>query len=141
MLANLVSNALKFTQTREQTAIEIGCLPEQSGHENQTVVFVRDNGVGFDMRYANKLFGVFERLHSGKDFEGTGIGLANVHRVVSRNGGTTWAEGKVDGGATFFFSLPRENPSVARIAPSKATASQPCPLNEGLVAQVGSETQ
>ncbi|MBW8468515.1 MAG: PAS domain S-box protein [Thiobacillus sp.] len=141
VLANLVSNALKFTQTREQTAIEIGCLPDTSGHENETVVFVRDNGVGFDMRYANKLFGVFERLHSGKDFEGTGIGLANVHRVVSRNGGTTWAEGKVNGGATFFFSLPRENPSVARIAPSKATASQPCPLSEGLVAQVGSETE
>lgn len=142
VLANLISNALKFTQTREQTVIEIGCLPDQSGHENETVVFVRDNGVGFDMRYANKLFGVFERLHSGKDFEGTGIGLANVHRVISRNGGTTWAEGKVGVGATFFFSLPREKPTAAaQIAPFKATASQPCSLREGNVESVGSETE
>lgn len=142
VLANLISNALKFTQTREQTVIEIGCLPDPSGHENETVIFVRDNGVGFDMRYANKLFGVFERLHSGKDFEGTGIGLANVHRVISRNGGTAWAEGKVDGGATFFFSLPRERPTAAaQIAPSKATVSQPCPSREGLVVPVESETR
>lgn len=142
VLANLISNALKFTQTREQTVIEIGCLSDQSGHETESVVFVRDNGVGFDMRYANKLFGVFERLHSLKEFEGTGIGLANVQRVVSRNGGTTWAEGKVDGGATFFFSLPREKPTAAaQIAPFKATASQPCPLREGNVAPVGSETE
>ncbi|MGS5085167.1 HAMP domain-containing histidine kinase [Hydrogenophaga sp. A37] len=140
VLANLISNALKFTQTRQQTIIEIGCLPVQSGHENQTVVFVRDNGVGFDMRYANKLFGVFERLHSLKEFEGTGIGLANVHRVVSRNGGTTWAEGKVDGGATFFFSLPREKPTAAaQIIPSKPTESPSCSDCEGLVAHVGSE--
>ena len=103
-LVNLLSNALKFTQQRERTQIEIGCLP---GQETETIVFVRDNGVGFDMKYADKLFRVFERLHGVEEFEGTGIGLANVHRVISRHGGRTWAKGKVDGGATFFFSLPR----------------------------------
>jgi PAS domain S-box-containing protein len=124
VLCNLISNALKYTQPREQTEIEIGCLQDRAGHENETVVFVRDNGVGFDMRYAGKLFGVFERLHSVQEFEGSGIGLANVHRVISRNGGTTWAEGKVNGGATFFFSLPRATPTAAaQTAPRKVTAS------------------
>ncbi len=141
VLANLISNALKFTQTREQTFIEIGCLHDMAGHENETVVFVRDNGVGFDMRYAGKLFGVFERLHSLNEFEGTGIGLANVHRVISRNGGTTWAEGKVDAGATFFFSLPRDKPMAAQIAPVTAAESQTFPPRESLDAQLGSETR
>jgi signal transduction histidine kinase len=115
VFVNLISNAIKFTAGVPNPAITIGCTVING----ETAYFVRDNGAGFDERYAEKLFGVFQRLHRTDEYEGTGVGLAIVHRIVSRHGGRVWAEGKVNAGATFYFTLP-----VAKNTPAEVLASQ-----------------
>ena len=104
VFANLFSNALKFTQSRDQALVEVGSEEKP----NECIYFVKDNGVGFDMNFADKLFQLFQRLHSADEFTGNGVGLSFVKRIINRHGGQIWAEGKVNEGATFYFSLPKD---------------------------------
>jgi PAS domain S-box-containing protein len=113
VLMNLISNSVKFTRMRKRAEIEIGCVDR---NKDEAEVFVRDNGAGFDMRYGNKLFGVFQRLHRSEHFEGTGIGLATAQRIIHRHGGKMRAEGAIDRGASFYFSLPDVPDAAERTA-------------------------
>jgi signal transduction histidine kinase len=114
---NLIANAVKYTRDRDPATIEIDCVEDTA---SRVVIRVRDNGAGFDMQYAGKLFGVFQRLHHADEFEGTGIGLANVRRIVERHGGEVWADGKVGAGASFFLSFPR-TPALTESQPAIPT--------------------
>ena len=111
MIENLLNNAWKFTSRRDKGKIEFGVLPFSEVEEKNGTYFVRDNGAGFDMTHADRIFGVFQRLHGETEFPGTGIGLATVERIIHRHGGRIWAEGKMDGGATFYFTLSQDNPN------------------------------
>lgn len=124
VLDNLIGNAIKYTRDQPMPTIEIGSIEDASEHGWPTI-FVRDNGAGLNMKYAERLFGVFQRLHSGDKFEGHGIGLAIVKRIIVRHGGRIRAEGRVDAGATFFFTLQSGEPSFERatIVPMPTTRS------------------
>jgi signal transduction histidine kinase len=118
--ANLIQNAVKYSGMAASSVIEIG---SRRGERGETILYIKDNGVGFDMKYVDKLFGVFQRLHAASDFEGTGIGLANVRRIIARHGGRTWAEGEIGKGATFSFSVPAPSSVKATSAPKESPPS------------------